>query len=57
MAKQTTEAQMLREYIQLQKTRIKANAAALKELLPAVNATVEIKLLKVIGQMEKEAKL
>ena len=57
MAKPTTEAQMLREYIQLQKTRIKANAAAIKTLLPEIPPAVEIKLLKIIGQMEKEAKL
>ena len=57
MAKQTTEAQMLREYIQLQKSRIKANAQDLKQLCSQVTPAVEIKLLKVIGQMEKEAKI
>ena len=53
---QKTEAQMLREYIQIQKSRIKANAEALKKICSQVTPGTEIKLLKVINQMEREAK-
>ena len=57
MTAKKTEAQMLREYIQLQKSRIKANAQGLKEICSQVTPAVEIKLLKIIGQMEKESKI